>query len=359
MSRRPKKKPDGPSYEEIKRQIKERRIDPLYLLVGEEQYLQERIIRLLFDSLGDAGRQFNVAVLSMAGDASSKATAAQVVDTANQFPMMGDRRIVVVRDFEKLKEEDCDLLLEYLKRPSPSSTVIFQAVSLDQRRKISTALLKACTVVHFDLLGEDEAGRWAEKYLKQRGCSIEPAALGHLIGLIGTQLTRLVNELEKLAAYAGGGLINSSAIEELVPRAREHTNWELSDAVLDRDRKKAMRLAQRLLADGAEPVMLVGMLAGLYRRMLSAKELMTRGASREEVNKATGKFGRGAEAFNERVRRAAREEIVHGLRRLAEVDDAIKSSQGTPRLQIEYLVAELTLPESAHWYIRRDVDMRR
>src|SRR6185295_20388410 len=102
---------------------------------------------------------------------------------------MGDRRIVVVRDFEKLKEEDCELLLEYLKRPSPSSTVVFQAVSLDQRRKISTALLKACTVVHFDLLEEGEAGRWAEKYLKQRGCSIEPAALGHLIGLIGTQLT--------------------------------------------------------------------------------------------------------------------------------------------------------------------------
>ena len=354
MSRRPKKKLDGPTYEEIKRQIKERRIDPLYLLVGEELYFQERVISLLFDSLGEAGRMFNVSVLSMAGDAASKATAAQVVDTANQLPMMGGRRIIVVRDFEKLKEEDCELLLEYLKHPSPTSTVVFQAVSLDQRRKITTALFKACTVVHFELLADDEARRWAEKYLKQRGCSIEPAALGHLIGLVGTQLTRLVNELEKLSAYAGGGSINISAIEQLVPRAREHTNWELWDAVLDRDRKRAMRLAQRLLAGGAEPVMLVGMLAGLYRRMLAAKELMTRGASRDEVNKATGRFGRGAEEFNERVRRAAREEIIHGLRRLAEVDDAIKNSQGTPRLQIEYLVAELTLPESARWYIRRD-----
>src|SRR6185295_1432795 len=109
---------------------------------------------------------------------------------------MGDRRIVVVRDFEKLKEEDCELLLEYLKRPSPTSTVVFQAVSLDQRRKITTALLKACTVVRFDLLGEDEARRWADSYLKKLGCSIEPAALGHLIGLLGTRLTRLVNELE-------------------------------------------------------------------------------------------------------------------------------------------------------------------
>jgi len=354
VSRRPTKKADGPTYEEIKRQIKERRIDPLYLLLGEEQYLQERLIRQLFDSLGEGGRMFNVAVLSMAGDASSNATAAHVVDTANQLPMMGDRRILVVRDFEKLKEDDCELLLEYLKRPSPSSTVVFQAVSLDQRRKLTTALVKACTVVRFDLLGEDQARRWAADYVKQLGCSIEPAALGYLIGLVGTRLTLLANELDKLAAYAGGGTINSSAIEQLVPRAREHTNWELWDAVLSRDRKRALKLAQRLLADGSEPVMLVGMLASLYRKMLAAKELMTRGASREEVNKASNRYGRAAEQFNEHVRRAAREEIVHGLRRLAQVDDAIKSSQGTPRLQIEYLVAELTLPESARWYIKRD-----
>jgi DNA polymerase-3 subunit delta len=343
VSRRPKK-PDGLTYEEIKRQIKERRIDPLYLFLGEEQYLQERAIRLLFNTLDENGRMFNLAVLSMGGDAGSKVTAAHVVDTANQLPMMSERRIIVVRDFEKLKEEDCELLLEYLKRPSPTSTVVFQAVSLDQRRKITTGLFKACTVVTFDLLTEQQVNRRAVQYLKNLGCTIEPAALNHLIALVGTPLSRLMNELDKLAAYAGGGIINSRAIEELVPRAREHTNWELWDAVLARDRKRALRLTQRLLDDGAEPVMLVGMLAGLYRRMLSAKDLMTRGASKEEVNKATGRYGRGAEEFNERVRRAPRHQLVHGLRRTAEVDDAIKSSQGTPRLQIDYLVAELTLP---------------
>jgi DNA polymerase III subunit delta len=345
VSRRPpKKKADSLTYEEIKRQIKERRIDPLYLFLGEEQYLQERAIRLLFATLDEGGRMFNVAVMSMGGDAGSKVTAAHVVDTANQLPMMGERRIIVVRDFEKLREDECELLLEYLKRPSPSSTVVFQTISLDQRRKITAGLFKACTVVTFDLLTEQQAGRRAVEYLRSLGCTIEPAALNHLIALVGTRLSRLIVELDKLAAYAGGGIINGSAIDQLVPRAREHTNWELWDAVLARDSKRALRLTQRLLDDGAEPVMLVGLLAGLYRRMLAAKDLMTRGASREDVNKATGRFGPSAEKFNERVRRAPRNQIVHGLRRMAEVDDAIKNSLGTPRLQIEYLVAELTLP---------------
>ena len=344
MSRRPKKKLDGLDYEAIKRQIKERRIDPLYLFIGEEEYLQRRALTLLYDSLDDAGRIFNLLVLSLGGDAASRATPVQVVDSANQLPMMGTRRIIVVRDFEKLKEDEGELLLEYLKRPSPTSTVVFQAVSLDQRRKITTALFKACTVVTFELLTEQELKRWVPVYLKRLGCSIDTGALSHLLALVGTRLTRLVNELDKLAAYAGGGSIDRSAIEALVPRAREHTSWELWDAVLTRDRLRALKLTRRLLDDGGEPVMLVGMLAGLYRRMLAAKELMARGASREEVNKATGRYGRGAEEFNERVRRAARGEITNGLRRLAEVDDAIKSSQGTPRLQIEYLVAELTSP---------------
>ena len=105
-------------------------------------------------------------------------------------------------------------------------------------------------------------------------------------------------------------MINRRAIEELVPRAREHTNWELWDAVLSRDRKRALRLAQRLLDDGAEPVMLVGMLASLYRKMLSAKELMTRGAARQDVDKATSRYGRGAQEFNEHVRRATRLQLV-------------------------------------------------
>src|SRR5262249_45119029 len=160
--------------------------------------------------------------------------------------------------------------VEYLKQPAPTATVVFQAVSLDQRRKITAALLKACAVVAFDRLTEQQASRWAEQYLKRRGCRIEPGALGHLIGLVGTRLTRLVNELEKISIYAGGGFINNATVQQLVPRAREHTSWELWSAIIERDRKRALRVTQRLLDDGdaSQPVLLLGALASLYRRML-------------------------------------------------------------------------------------------
>ena len=355
MSKRyPKKKLDGLSFEEFRRSIKEGRVEPLYLFAGEEQYLQERALRLLFNTLDEAGRVFNVSVLSM-GDQSSgaKASAWTAVEAANQMPMMAARRIVVVRDFDKISEGETDLMLDYLKRPSPTATVVFQAASLDQRRKLTSALMKTCTVVAFERLTEQQAARWAEEFLKRRGCRIEPNALGHLLGLVGTRLTRLSNELEKLAIHSGGGFINNTAVEELVPRAREHTSWELWDALIDRNRSRALKLMERLLEDGGEPLVILGALAGLYRRMLAAKELMLRQARTEEVNKATGRYGRNAEVFNARVLRTSREEIAHGLRRIAEVDNAIKNSEATPRLQMQFLIAELTLPDAARWGIFR------
>ena len=345
MSGRPKKKTGGPGFEELRRDVEGGRIEPLYLFVGEEQFLQERALRLLYGTVDEALRVFNVSVLSIGSDngTGSKTTAAMVIDAANQMPMMSSRRIVVVREFDKIKEDEQELVLAYLKQPAPTTTMVFQAVSPDKRRKLTAALVKSCAVVTFDLLDESRASRWAEERLKQRGCSIEPDALRLLIGLAGTGLTRLVNELEKLAAYADGDAINSATVQQLVPRASEHTNWELWDAINARDRKRALKLMECLL-DDSDALPILGALASLYRRLLTGKELVEGGASSQEITKATGQW---SQTFLNRLRRASRAEIVHGLRRIAEVDNAIKNSEGTPRLQMQYLVAELTLSPSA------------
>ncbi len=341
-----KKKVDGISYEEFRRQVKGGTIAALYLFVGEESYHQERAVALLKSLVDEAMRMFNFATFSIGETVNGiKTSAAMAIDNANQLPMMSSRRLTIISDFDKIKEEELDFVVEYLKRPSPSTTVVFRAASLDQRRKITAALMKTCTVVNFDRLTDAQASRYAEEFLRRRNCRMEPGALGHLIGLVGTKMGRLVNELEKLAAYAEGGFINQAAIDELIPRAKEHTSFELWDAVMDRDRKRALRLMHRLLEDKTEPVMIVGALAGLYRRLLAGKVLMEQQAPFEEISKATGQYGFRAKEFNAKLMRMSRQEIAHGLRRLAEVDLAIKSSEATPRLQMEFLIAELTMRE--------------
>lgn len=344
MSGRPKKKNDGLTFDELRRQVGDGRSATLYLFVGEEQYLHARALKLLNETIDEGLRVFNTSTFTIGSDngTGSKTTAATAIDAANQLPMMAPRRVVVIRDFDKIKEDEQQPVLDYLKNPSPATTVVFQATAPDKRRKLTTALLKACTVAAFDLLDEPRAKRWAEEYLKRRGCTIEREALHRLIGLVDTGLTRLINELEKLAAYADGGKISIAAVEELAPRVREHTNWELWDAIHTRDRKRALRLMERLL-DDTDALPVLGSLASLYRKMLIGRELLDRSASRDEIKKATAQW---SDSFFASLRRTQRPEIVHGLRRIAEVDNAIKNSEGTPRLQMQYLIAELTSPVS-------------
>jgi DNA polymerase-3 subunit delta len=342
VSRRPPKKSSAHALSKLRSEVSQGHIAPLYLFDGEERYQQERALQILYDTVDESLRLFNLTVQTIGADngTGSKTTAAMVIDSANQMPMMATRRIVVVRDFDKIKEDEQSVVFAYLNNPAPRTTVVFQAASPDKRRKLTATLVKTCVVIAFDALDEGQATRWAEDYLKGLGCKIEPTALRMLIGLIGTGLTRLSNELEKLTAYVDGGMINTAAVQELVPRAREHASWELWDAIISRDRKRALRLMNRLL-DDSDPLPILGSLASYYRRLLIGKELIERGASTQEITKATNQW---SDNFFAGLRRTPRADFVHGLRRIAEVDNAIKNSEATPRLQMEYLIVELTLP---------------
>src|SRR5262249_29968333 len=150
----------------------------------------------------------------------------------------------------------------------------------------------------------------ARSYIQRRGSRIEGAALGELIGLIGTSMSRLAREIDKLCCYAGGGVIDKAAVEQLVPRVREHSNWDLWGAIQNRNRKRAIMLVRRLVDDGQEPIAIIGALASLYRRMLMAKDLRTRGAPAQEIEKATGQYRDRAGSFYTAVGRMPREEIV-------------------------------------------------
>jgi len=339
VSRRPRKTAPEFGFDELRIEVEAGRIEPLYLFIGEEHFLQTRAIQLLQDTIDESLRVFNLTILTIGTDSGgSRTTAATVVDVANQMPMMVARRIVVVREFEKIKEDEQSIVLGYLKRPSPTTTMIFQAAAPDKRRKLTAELVKNCTVVSFDLLDESRAGRWAKERLKQSGSSIDADALRLLFGLAGTGLTRLSNEIDKLAAFSDGGSISAATVQQLVARSSEHSSWEIWDAINARDRKRALKLMERLLND-TDALPILGSLASLYRRLLTGKELLEAGASQQEITRATGQW---SQTFLNRLKRTQRAEFVHGLKRIAEVDNAIKNSEGTPRLQMQYLIAELT-----------------
>ena len=312
---------------------------PLYLLVGPERYLRDAAARALTEAAlrGTLLREFNEASFNLLRDSVHSAIAA-----AEQLPMMSDRRVVRVRDFARLREADEETLVRYLNNPSPSTVMIFIADDLDKRKRSTKSLLDNCVVVDFPPLKDAEAKAWVKSRLKELKVTADDAVLSEIIRLVGTDVQTLFNEIDKLAsAVADTGRITSAAVDELIDRSRELSNFELGDHLLANNRKRAIETLHRLLDDGAEPVMLIGLIAGNYHRLALAKSLLAKGG-REEVfrNISLPPFKRDAYIANLQRNDAAK--IARGLQLTAAADLAIKTSQATPRLQLEMLVCELS-----------------
>ena len=326
--------------DELKRQLKQGKLAPLYLFYGPEEYLREQAARAVTEAaLKDAPlREFNEAHFSLASVDVQQALAA-----AEQLPMMAARRVVRVADFARLKEADEGALLRYMARPVETSVVIFGADDLDKRRKLSKTLLDACVAVEFAALTDNELAVWARDHLKRTGAETDERTLRQVIALTGPSVRRLANELNKLATAAlPAGYITMEMVEALVGRSRELSNFELTDHLVARNRKRALETLRRLLDDGAEPLMLIGLLASNYHRLALAKDLMARGAAREEVFRLVPMPQHKREDFLATARRAEADELAGRISRIAAADLAIKTSQATPRLQLELLICELS-----------------
>jgi DNA polymerase-3 subunit delta len=333
------------SQSDFHRKLQNGQIAPIYLFEGSERHLRDQALKKLAEVAVDVSvRDFNYAAISV-----SQGDLDEALAMAKQYPMISQRRMIVVTGFEAISDDDqLELLKTYLKNPVETSVLVFVSDGLDNRRNISTMLRKGSEVVSFDSLDErNGAPNWIRDYVVRAGCSIDPASAAYLVAMVGVDLMRLSNELEKLIAFVGDkGRITQDEIDELVRHSREHSNFELTDAVVEGNRKKALSLLHRIFDNASESpqslsLMILGAIASNYRKMLGAKELMKQNAPNSEVARIVGLPPFKVGQFNEQVRRVETSHILKGIERIAATDVALKTSMATPRMLLEVLICEL------------------
>jgi DNA polymerase III subunit delta len=321
---------------DLERQLKAGQIEPLYLLTGVDSFLRDSAMSTITETAltGTLLREFNETTFSLLTDSAIEAVAA-----ADQLPMMSERRVVRIKHFSKLREADDEVLIRYVNNPAPMTVVIFATEELHKGKRLSKTLLDRCVVVEFPALKDGEAKAWAKARLKGLKITIDERALTQLIELTGTDVQTLNSELEKLsAAVTDTRLITSDVVDSLVGRSRELSNFDLGDQLVAGDRRRALHTLHRLLDDEVPPVLLLGLIASNYHRLAVAKALIERG-DREEVYRMVPSFKRND--FLAALQRTSTARLSNGLRKIAAADLAIKTSQATPRLQLELLVCEL------------------
>jgi DNA polymerase-3 subunit delta len=221
--------------------------------------------------------------------------------------------------------------------------VIFVANEFDKRRKIAKLLLENSVAVEFKPLTDMELLTWAKAKEKELNTKFDDNALRYLIELVGNDVRKLTTEIEKLSTAAlPDSIIGRELVESLTPNSREITNFALTDNLMAGNRQKSLDVLQKILDDGAEPLMLLGLIANHYHRLYLAKELMNEGVERKEVARIMKLPPFKQDDFLANARRSNADKLSNALKNIAETDLAIKTSKGTPRLQIEMLVYQLS-----------------
>lgn len=339
--------------EQLREQLRRREIAPVYVLYGAETYLRDIAAKTIAElSFGkDDFRDFNDDVFSLNTPDNIK----NALAAADQLPMMAQRRVVKITEVrvtasankDSLKEDQFDAIAAYLANPSPNSVVIFVADELNRSRKVGKLLSEKSVSVEFTPLGDAELVKWANSKLDEFGTQMDDRTLRHLIAMIGPDVRRLTIEIGKLSTAAlPDKVINIDLVDSLVANVREIPNFDLTDNLVAGNKAKALKILSKILNDGAEPLMLLGLLSYNYRRLLMVKDMMERGVDRSEVSRVMKLRYNDQEAFLAAARRASLDQLKKAVVALAETDLAIKTSIGGPgpkgsRLQLEMLVCKL------------------
>lgn len=318
------------------KELEKGNILPVYLFCGSEKYLMEEALRKVESLVVElATRCFNYNVFQ-----GSEATAETIIDVAQTIPMMARRRLVVVKDIDKLKSPEMERLAKYLKDPSPSTCLILMADKVDMRKGVFQTL-KNCTI-KFEPLYENQLPQWIKREVETRGKRITPQASQFLAEAVGSDLLRLRNELEKLVLYVGDGKeITVQDVEAVSTKGRLKSIFELTDAVGGRNTGKAMKVLGELLDNGENGVYILYMITRQLRLIWKVKELMDLGKRADVIGKELGIQPFLLKGVIEQARIFSREDLREVFPRLLEADASLKSGKLTERMVLERLFITL------------------
>ena len=230
----------GPNYQDIIKEVEQRRFVPVYLLMGEESYYIDMISDTIAATvLTEEEQGFNQMVMYC----TRETDVTNIITAAKRYPMMAEYQVVIVKEAQNLLR--IDELTDYVLNPLRSTILVicYKNGTVDKRKKLVAAIQKNGVVYESQKLNERALPIFISDYLKAKQKTIDTNA-SMMIDHIGADLNRLASELDKLviALPKGESKITADLVEENVGISKEFNNWELRNALMVKDVFKANRI---------------------------------------------------------------------------------------------------------------------
>jgi len=341
----------------LKTQLDSGALLPLYLLYGEESLAVEKWeARLIKAAVGASDDPFLLTRM----DGREGVDPDALSDAAEALPFMAPRKCVAVEDFDPdaLSSAGFSKLEQLLSDPPPTCVLIFTMKSHSPeptRKKGEEAsgakgkkLLKLCEAKgcasHFGAATAGDAARLARDTAKRLGCTMPPQVASALAEACGGDLHALLQETQKLCAYAGGGELTLEQARAVGVRSVEASVFDLSKAILRQDYTAAMDIIADLMFLRESPVGVLSILASSFVDLYRAKAAKAARIPDKQAMKELGYYGGRAFLYSraaENESRFSHEFLTRALETLSRADQALKSSQADGRTVLEQTVTRL------------------
>ncbi len=317
----------------ISRDIKNKKFHPVYLFSGEETFLIDTLVASLTKyGLEKEAQDFNLDILY-----ANEIEAARIVDIAASYPMMSDRRIVVVKHTHLFKEKGLQLLQKYAEKPSKTTILVLLAQRAD---KAALKKIKACRF-NARPFYDNQVPDWITSYLADRNLSITPDALRLLHAHVGNSLRQIVAEIDKICLNLKENQITIKNIESVVGTNRQFNIFEFCDAVGRRNIKRSLWILNQMLQLGENPGKMLSMLTRHFTILTQIHVLQAKKYRSSEIAAKTGIRHFFYKNYSQQAGQYNPGQLKSAFEVLLEADRHLKTGYQNPKLVMETVLFKM------------------
>ncbi len=332
--------------EELKRSLKNGASN-IYILFGDDGYLKKMYKDKISRAVSDPDDIFNFQKFGPDCDLQ------EVYDAVLQFPMMSDKKCVILNDydFEQCNKADFDKLCTVIADNPDTCVLILWFDSMELDHKKSSKFKKLVSAAEKNngiaaLLNHRTIGELVKMLTdgaQKRGCRFDNSAARYLVETTGQDINTLVNELEKLCAFASGGEINKAMVDSVAVKTVEASIYNLSKQIIDCNMVNAMKTLDDLFFMRIEPIFVLSVISSCYVDMYRVFVGKSRGMSIPQIAE---KFGYKNNQFvldkaQTNIKKFDFNKFALSFEALRKADKGLKSFSSDARTVLEQLVVKL------------------
>lgn len=253
------------SISQVLKLFEEKKFKPVYLLLGKEKFFHDQIIQSLSDDLFSDASSRGLNRILLHGIENSLA---EIVSASLSYPMMSQFKLVIVKDFNKIKMADSDSFLRYLEYPQKSTILVISSEE-SANNKIFNALKDHSVLVDCKPIPEYKTAHWIKERVMQKGLQMSSGALSMFAEYTGNSLLTIEHEISKIIEYkSNNSEITKDEVIAVTGMSKEYNVFSFQKALGDKDLNRCFKIGKKLIDSGENVNLILVIMFNYFKKVL-------------------------------------------------------------------------------------------